>query len=76
MHLVVNRVTRRLLGSIRSTVDDMMDTIGLPLLGIVPEDQAVPCPLRMDRPWCSTAARARPWPACILPGGFWAWRPP
>ena len=42
MHLVVNRVTRRLLGSIRSTVDDMMDTIGLPLLGIVPEDQAVP----------------------------------
>ncbi len=42
IHLVVNRVTRRLLSSIRSTVDDMMDTIGLPLLGIIPEDQAVP----------------------------------
>jgi septum site-determining protein MinD len=42
LHLVVNRVTRRLLGSIRATVDDMMDDVGLPLLGIIPEDQAVP----------------------------------
>ncbi len=42
IHLVVNRVTRRLLGSIRSTVDDMMDHVGLPLLGLIPEDQAVP----------------------------------
>ena len=40
--LVVNRVTRRLLGSTRTNVDDMMDTIGLPLLGLIPEDQAVP----------------------------------
>ena len=42
IHLVVNRVTRRLLSSIRSTVDDMMDHVGLPLLGLIPEDQAVP----------------------------------
>lgn len=42
IHLVVNRVTRRLLSSVRSNVDDMMDTVGLPLLGIIPEDQAVP----------------------------------
>lgn len=42
IQLVVNRATRRLFGSIRSTVDDMMDSIGLPLLGIIPEDQAVP----------------------------------
>lgn len=42
MHLVVNRVSRRLLGSIRSNVDDMMDNVGLPLLGIIPEDQSVP----------------------------------
>lgn len=42
VELVVNRVSRRLLGSIRSNVDDMMDTIGLPLLGLIPEDQAVP----------------------------------
>lgn len=42
IHLVVNRVTRRLLGSVRSNVDDMMDLVGLPLLGLLPEDQAVP----------------------------------
>ncbi len=42
IHLVINRVTRRLLGSIRSNVDDMMDHVGLPLLGLIPEDQSVP----------------------------------
>lgn len=42
VELVVNRVSRRLFGSLRATVDDMMDTIGLPLLGLVPEDQQVP----------------------------------
>ena len=42
VELVVNRVSRRLLGSLRSNIDDMMDTIGLPLLGMIPEDQAVP----------------------------------
>jgi septum site-determining protein MinD len=42
VELVVNRVSHRLLGSLRSNIDDMMDTIGLPLLGMIPEDQAVP----------------------------------
>lgn len=42
VELVVNRVTRRLLGSLRSNIDDMMDAVGLPLLGLIPEDQAVP----------------------------------
>lgn len=42
IHLVVNRVTRRLLGTVRSNVDDMMDQVGLPLLGLIPEDQNVP----------------------------------
>ncbi len=42
IHLVVNRVTRRLMRSIRSNVDDMMDHVGLPLLGLLPEDQMVP----------------------------------
>ena len=41
-HLVVNRVTRHLFGSMKSNVDDVIDTVGLPLLGLVPEDQAVP----------------------------------
>ena len=42
VELVVNRVSRRLLGSIRSNIDDMMDAVGLPLLGLIPEDQEVP----------------------------------
>ena len=40
--MVVNRVTRRLLSTVRSTIDDMMDHVGLPLLGLIPEDQTVP----------------------------------
>lgn len=42
VELVVNRVSRRLFGSLKATVDDVMDTIGLPLLGMIPEDQNVP----------------------------------
>ncbi len=38
IHLVVNRVQRKLLKSMRTTIDDAIDTAGLPLLGVVPED--------------------------------------
>ena len=41
VQMVVNRVTRRLLSTVRSTIDDMMDHVGLPLLGLIPEDQTV-----------------------------------
>lgn len=40
-HLVVNRVRPRLLKKLRTTIDDTMDTAGLPLLGLVPEDPQV-----------------------------------
>lgn len=39
--IVVNRIRRRFFQKLRFTVDDCMDTVGLPLLGIVPEDEAV-----------------------------------
>ena len=39
--ILVNRVHRRLLRKMQATVDDMMDEVSLPLLGIVPEDKAV-----------------------------------
>ena len=42
IQLVVNRVTRRLLRSVRANIDDIMDHVGLPLLGLIPEDQTVP----------------------------------
>ena len=38
IHLVVNRVQRKLLKAMRTTIDDAIDTAGLPLLGVVPED--------------------------------------
>ena len=39
--LVVNRVSSRMFVKMRATIDDVMDTVGLPLLGIVPEDADV-----------------------------------
>ena len=42
MKLAVNRVTPRLYRQMAMTVDDIMDVVGLPLLGIVPEDAHVP----------------------------------
>ena len=41
MHLVVNRITPKLFKQMELTVDDIMDGVGLPLLGIVPEDPDV-----------------------------------
>jgi len=48
--IVVNRIRKKFFRRTRSTVDDCMDIIGLPLLGIVPEDEAV----------CLAAARGVP----------------
>ena len=39
--LIVNRVSRKLFATMSVTVDDVMDTAGLPLIGVVPEDQNV-----------------------------------
>ena len=45
LHLVVNRVRKKLLRSLHATIDDAIDTAGLPLLGVVPEDDALPISL-------------------------------
>ena len=39
--LVVNRAVPKLFARMRATVDDVMDGVGLPLLGIVPDDASV-----------------------------------
>ena len=41
IHLVMNRVQPKLMRKLRTSIDNAMDTAGLPLLGVVPEDQAV-----------------------------------
>lgn len=40
--IVVNRIRKTFFKRTKSTVDDCMDTVGLPLLGIVPEDEDIP----------------------------------
>lgn len=42
LHLVVNRVEKKMLKSLHVTIDDAMDAAGLPLLGVVPEDKDLP----------------------------------
>lgn len=41
VRLVVNRIQKKMAAAMNLTVDDIMDQAGLPLLGIVPEDQNV-----------------------------------
>lgn len=41
LHLVMNRVQPRLISKLRTSIDSAMDTAGLPLLGVVPEDPKV-----------------------------------
>ena len=41
LHLVMNRVEPKLMRHLHTTIDEAMDTAGLPLLGVVPEDDHV-----------------------------------
>lgn len=41
IHLVVNRVSKRLMRKLHTSIDDAMDTAGLPLIGVIPEDERV-----------------------------------
>lgn len=50
--LVVNRVSPRLFQKMRATVDDIMDGVGLPLLGIVPDDADVTLAAVEGKPLC------------------------
>ena len=50
LHLVVNRVKKKLLHSMHATIDDAIDKAGLPLIGVVPEDDALPLALNRGVP--------------------------
>ena len=41
IRLIVNRVSRSMLSTVRMTIDDVMDATGLPLIGVVLEDQNI-----------------------------------
>lgn len=50
LHLVVNRVRKKMLRNMHATIDDAIDKAGLPLIGVVPEDDALPLCLNQGVP--------------------------
>ena len=58
--LVVNRVQPRLLRRMKMNIDDAMDTVGLGLLGLVPEDSRVPLAAGEGKPVIMTGKRGAP----------------
>jgi len=50
LHVVVNRVRKKMLREMHATIDDAIDTAGLPLLGVIPEDDQIPLSLNAGIP--------------------------
>ena len=57
IHLIMNRIQPRLLRKLHTTIDDAMDTAGLPLLGVVPEDSKVALALGTGQPLVLTTGK-------------------
>ena len=57
VRLIVNRVDREMLSTVRLTIDDIMDTAGLPLSGIVLEDPNVTLAASFGQPLLKFAKR-------------------
>ena len=64
VRLVVNRVSSRMVSAMETTIDDVMDTSGLPLLGIVPEDRNVTLAAAFSRPLLIYSRRCGASDAC------------
>ncbi len=58
VRLIVNRVEKTMLKTVRMTIDDVMDTAGLPLLGIVLEDPNVTLAAAFGQPLLRYARRS------------------
>lgn len=57
VRLVVNRVDRTMLSTVHLTIDDVMDTAGLPLMGVVLEDPNVTLAAAFGKPVLKYARR-------------------
>ena len=64
VRLVVNRVDREMLSTVRLTIDDIMDTAGLPLSGVVLEDPNVTLAASFGKPLLKFARRTPAAKAC------------
>ena len=58
VRLIVNRVDRDMLSTVKVTVDDVMDSAGLPLMGIVLEDPNVTLAAAFGRPLLQYSRRS------------------
>ena len=50
VRLIVNRINKKMASAIGTTVDDIMDAAGLPLIGVVPEDPNVTLSAAFSKP--------------------------
>ena len=64
VRLIVNRVRKKMFSALSITVDDVMDAAGLPLLGIVPEDQNVILAAAFGTPLLKRSPRGAAASAC------------
>ena len=64
VRLIVNRVSRDMLNTVRLTIDDVMDSAGLPLCGIVLEDPSVTLAASFGKPLLRYARRCPAAKAC------------
>ncbi len=65
VHLIMNRIQPKLLRKLHTTIDDAMDTAGLPLLGVVPEDPKVTLSANTGRPLTRMTGRQGAAAACM-----------
>ena len=64
IRLIVNRVDREMLSTVRTTIDDVMDNAGLPLAGIIPEDPCVTLAASFGQPLLGYSPRCPAAKAC------------
>ena len=64
VRLVVNRIIPRMVSAMETTIDDVMDTAGLPLLGIIPEDKNMTLAAVFSRPLLIYSRRSGASDAC------------
>ena len=64
IRLIVNRVSRKMVRAMSLTIDDVMDTAGLPLLGVIPEDRRVTLAAAFSKPLLKYSRRCPASAAC------------
>ena len=66
VRLIVNRVNRKIFSGMSTTVDDIMDQTGLPLIGIVPEDPNVILSAALGQPLITYGFRGASRAVCAI----------